>query len=415
MEQIKVLLVEDDRVDQLAFQRAVRENKFPYEYVIAASLREAREVLGRETFDVILADYHLGDGTALELLTEERETPVIVMTGSASPRVAVEAMKAGACDYLIKDGEREYLQIMPVTVGKVLKIKAAERERQNFYERLERLVTERTAELAEANARLREAYTSVEEARDAAELASRTKTEFIMNMSHEFRTPLNAVVGFTQVLQGEYFGPLNDKQRRYMEDIAKGAERLQQLTENIFQFAQVDKGNDALQITTFLFEEFLESVVAAWRDEAAARRITLARKGDVPAQTMISTDPEKLRIVLNHLISNALKFNQAEGSVTVQARLVRSADFPAAIEISVIDTGIGIRAEDLGRLFQPFTQLEAPLNKTYAGVGLGLALSKRLGESLGGKIGVESEYGQGSRFYFTLPVVTAYRRIGVRG
>ncbi|MDZ4163551.1 MAG: ATP-binding protein [Smithellaceae bacterium] len=403
VEQIKVLLVEDDRVDQLAFQRAVRENKFPYEYAIAGSLREAREALGRETFDVILADYHLGDGTALELLTEERETPVIIMTGSASPRGAVEAMKAGACDYLLKDGEREYLQIMPVTVGKVLKIKAAERERQDFYERLEQLVTERTAELAEVNAKLRTAYAAVEQARDAAELASRTKTEFIMNMSHEFRTPLNAVVGFTQVLQGEYYGPLNDKQRRYLEDLAKGALRLQQLTENIFLFAQVDQGSDAPQPSAFLLEEFLGSTLDAWRDEAAARGITLERKGDVPAQTMISSDPEKLRIVLDHLLGNALKFNRAEGAVTLQARLVGVAGFPAAIEISVADTGIGIRAEDLARLFQPFTQLEAPLNKTYAGVGLGLALSKRLVESLGGRLEVESEYGRGSRFYFTLP------------
>ncbi len=302
-------------------------------------------------------------------------------------------------------------------------IRISREELTDYAQGLEEKVARRTGELSEANAKLRESLSAVEQARDQAERAGRAKTEFLMNMSHEFRTPLNAVVGFAQVLQNELAGSLNDKQRRYVEKLAGGADRLRKLTEDILLYAQMEKGDEAAPATTFPLLEFLGTAVAAWRDEAAKRRIQLDVAGDATAQTMIHTDLEKLRAVMNHLLGNALKFTPDGGSVRVAARLhipslsgaeatVRQDAAGAAdvVEVSVADTGIGIRGEDMNRLFQPFTQLEGTLNKTYAGVGLGLALTKRLVESLGGGVGVESEYGRGSRFSFTLPVEVAGKR-----
>jgi hypothetical protein len=292
---------------------------------------------------------------------------------------------------------------------------------------MEMELAEQARNLARMNEEILEASAIVKQALDRAEQASRAKTEFLMNMSHEFRTPLNAIVGFAQILKDEYYGPLNDRQRGYVGILAGGADRLNKLTENILQFAQLDKNDEKTQTTIFPLQEFLSAAVGVWRDEAAKRRIQLdigefTIKGDVTAQTMINTDQDKLRAVMNHLLSNAVKFTPDGGAVRVSARRVLSAEFrvlsengdsvlsplsspiPDFIEISVEDTGIGIRGEDMARLFQPFTQLEGPLNKAYAGVGLGLALTKRLVKSLGGRIMAESEYGKGSRFMFTIPI-----------
>ncbi len=281
--------------------------------------------------------------------------------------------------------------------------------------RMELELAEQACNLVEMNEELLEANRAVKRVRDEAERVSRTKTDFLMNMSHEFRTPLNAVVGFTQILKNEYCGPLNEKQRQYVEDIAGGADRLRKLIEDILLYAQLNKGDDATPTTIFSVRECLGAVVGAWRDEAEKRRIQLDITGDIAAQTMINADPSKLQAVMNHLLSNALRFNHEGGCVHVAARLIsdfgfrnaESNDEQSAIEISVEDTGIGIRGEDMERLFQPFTQLEAPLNKTYAGIGLGLALTKRLVESLGGSIRVESEYGKGTRFVVILPGVVS--------
>ncbi len=153
-ERIKILLVEDDKIDQMAFERLVRREDLPYDYQIAGSVSGAREVLAAERFDAVLMDYLLGDGTAFDLFGEARDAPIVVMTGSGDEAVAVQAMKAGAYDYLIKDPEGNYLTTMPVTVESVIGRRLAEEELERYRERLEELVEERTAELTQANEQL---------------------------------------------------------------------------------------------------------------------------------------------------------------------------------------------------------------------------------------------------------------------
>ena len=144
---IRLLLVEDDKVDQMAFERFVRSKNLPYDYTIAGSVAEAKEILKSISFDVIIADYMLGDGTSFELFDLFKDLPVIVTTGTGNEEVAVEAMKLGACDYLIKDPEGNYLKTLPSTVELALKRKQTEKELQNYHDRLESMVKERTAEL----------------------------------------------------------------------------------------------------------------------------------------------------------------------------------------------------------------------------------------------------------------------------
>jgi len=144
---IRLLLVEDDKVDRMAFERFARNENLPYDYTIAGSVAEAKEILKSTSFDVIIADYMLGDGTSFELFYLFKDLPVIIITGTGTEEVAVEAMKLGAYDYLIKDPEGNYLKTLPSTVELALKRKQTEKELRKYQESLESMVKERTAQL----------------------------------------------------------------------------------------------------------------------------------------------------------------------------------------------------------------------------------------------------------------------------
>ena len=172
---IRLLLVEDDKVDQMAFERFARSENLPYDYTIAGSLAEAKKIIKSISFDVIIADYMLGDGTSFELFDLFKDLPVVVTTGSGTEDVAVEAMKLGAYDYLIKDPEGNYLKTLPSTVELALKRKQTEKELQNYHERLESMVKERTAEL---QAEIVERKQSEEALRRSEERWNRTFNSF---------------------------------------------------------------------------------------------------------------------------------------------------------------------------------------------------------------------------------------------
>jgi len=144
----KVLLIEDDSIDQMAFERLVRDESLPYDYTIAGSVSEANSILGADRFDIIISDYSLGDGTAFDILDSIKETPVIFATGAGNEELAVKAMKVGACDYLIKDSERSYLKVLPEIVKNAVSRRKIERELKEYHDNLEALVKERTRQLA---------------------------------------------------------------------------------------------------------------------------------------------------------------------------------------------------------------------------------------------------------------------------
>ena len=170
-ENFRVLLIEDDKIDQMAFERLVKREDLPYDYQIAGSVSEAREVLAAERFDAVLMDYVLGDGTAFDLFGEAKDAPIVMMTGSGDEAIAVQAMKAGALDYLVKDPEGNYLTTLPVTVESVISRRLAEEELERYRERLEELVEERTAEVTRSNEQL---LAEITERKQAEEELQRT-------------------------------------------------------------------------------------------------------------------------------------------------------------------------------------------------------------------------------------------------
>ncbi|MEK6697872.1 MAG: hybrid sensor histidine kinase/response regulator [Nitrospirota bacterium] len=403
---IRVLLVEDDSIDQTAFKRFVAGQRLPYDLSVAGSVAEATAALGAAKFDIIIADFSLGDGTALDILAQAKDTPVVVVTGTGTEATAVNALKAGAYDYLIKDHDRYYLNILPITVENAIRRFKAEEASKRFYAELETKVKERTRELAGANRLLQEALVM-------AEAGLRARGAFLANISHELTTPLNSVIGFSQLLLDGLGGPMNEQQKNYAASILQGGNRLHETLKEIVQFAGLESGEMKLHTDRFLLKDFLKSSLLALNEKAAVQGVALSLELGLPPETELEADRAKLQQALFNLLDNAVKFTPAGGSVRVSARLIRNEDektIPHSacgiphLEISVTDTGIGIKEEDIPRLFQPFQQLESPYTKKYKGTGLGLMLARKIVELHGGRIWAESEFGKGSRFVFAIPV-----------
>ena len=275
------------------------------------------------------------------------------------------------------------------------------------YERLEQLVQARTQEL-EREKRLSEA-------------ANTAKSEFLANMSHELRTPLTGILGFSSLLLKQIFGPLNPKQRQYIENTAECGEHLLSLINDLLDLSKIEAGRDELVLEAVNVRELCVSCLAFVSEQAQRQglQIVLAIAPDV---TTCCADNRRLKQVLVNLLSNAVKFTE-QGTVTLtvdrEERTVQEQKIsdvsPASstcVRFQVVDTGIGIAQEDMPLLFQPFQQLDSGLAKKYQGTGLGLALARKLVQLHGGDLTVTSELGQGSCFSLSLPLENGGERKG---
>src|SRR5438270_960207 len=233
-----------------------------------------------------------------------------------------------------------------------------------------------------------------------AQEINRLKSDFLANMSHELRTPLNAIIGFTELIYDEEVGPLSEEQREYLGDILSSAQHLLQLITDVLDLAKIEAGKMTFLPEPVELEELVGEVRNILRPLAATKRLHMEMEMEIDARLgEVMLDPAKLKQVLYNYLSNAIKFTPEEGQVTIRLR----AEGEDAFRLEVEDSGIGIQHENLGRLFVEFQQLYAGLTKQYQGTGLGLALTRRIVEAQGGRIGVHSIPGQGSTFFAILP------------
>ncbi len=254
---------------------------------------------------------------------------------------------------------------------------------------LARRVDERTADLSAANAEL---------ARTAM-----LKDEFLASMSHELRTPLNAVLGLSEALQEEVYGPLNDRQRRSLHSIEESGRHLLELINDILDLAKIGAGKLELDLEPTSIETICQASLRLIKQIAHKKRLSVDLTID-PAVTVLNVDARRMKQILVNLLSNAVKFTPEGGAIGLE---VSGDAARQAVDLTVWDTGIGIAQEQMTWLFQPFVQLDSRLARQYQGTGLGLALVYRMVEMHGGSIAVTSEVGRGSRFTVALPWYTA--------
>jgi signal transduction histidine kinase len=232
----------------------------------------------------------------------------------------------------------------------------------------------------------------------AAPSGDRLKTEFLANMSHELRSPLNAIIGFAKLMYNGRVGAVSESHREYLGDILTSAEHLLHVINNVVDLSKVEAGRLDFYPEPLNVEQLLHEVHSSLQSVARSKHIAFECSAD-PACAEAELDPDKLRQVLYNFLSNALKFTADGGSIQLRAQL-EDADH---LRIEVSDNGSGVREHDLPELWKPFRQLDAAVARRHPGAGLGLTLTKRIVEQQGGRVGVVSQFGQGSTFFAVLP------------
>jgi len=378
-EAARILVVEDDAGSRLTLCGILEDAG--YEVTGVEKGTEALEVIKDGNFNVIITDIKLPDVGGMSVLELAKEinpdVAVIIMTGYASIETAVNAVNEGAYAYFVKPINMDE---MKTAIVNALRQQMLSRENKRLVDDLQRS----NKLLFEANRQLR--------------AATEAKSIFLAHMSHELRTPLNAVIGFSDLLIGGIAGKINNKQRQCLEDILSSGKHLLSLINDILDLSKVEAGKIDIRPESLRLADVVDDAVTTVKPmiDESKHKLAVSIAEDLPP---VYGDRNRLKQILLNLLSNAIKFTPDGGKLYLETS--REDDF---CKVSMVDNGIGIRKEDQTCIFEPFTQLDTQPGERKQGTGLGLALTKQLVELLGGKIWVESEYGKGSQFSFTIPL-----------
>lgn len=407
--QARILLIDDSPT----YLEYLKETLGEEGYVVDAAADGPKGIEFAKTngYDCVLVDLVMPsmDGMTvcqeLVALRRPEEPPIVILMMSAfeSRENAIRALESGADDFV---GKSTDMAILKGRIRALLRNRFLRKQTQRLIDEakereteLERVVEERTQSLQREIEERKRVEEDLRNAKESAEASNAAKSRFLSNMSHELRTPLNAIIGFADVMRHKMFGPFDcDKYREYLDDIHHAAHHLLSIINDILDISRVESGRLDLREEKFDLNEALQSVTRLVGDQARRQELSLSL--DVADQLpMIYGDRRILEQAFLNLLYNAAKFTPAGGAIGVKAWV----DETGELAIAVADTGIGIAEEDLGKVMQPFGQVDSKLSRKHAGTGLGLPLSETFVKLHGGRLHIASRVGEGTTVTIRLP------------
>ena len=401
----KAMIVDDEPLNIKVVRKYLRDEGY-MNIVSVSEATEAFATIERARPDLVLLDIVMPQVSGLDILERIRadpsfvDLPVIILTASTDQDTKRRALDLGATDFLAKPVDPT--DLLP-RIRNALMMKIDQDYLKEYTVSLEREVLRQVAKVNDYTAGLERANEALRRSRAVAQAASRAKSEFLENMSHEIRTPMTAVIGFAEAMLAE--ADPSSVPASYVADlniIVRNGKHLLEVVNDIVDLPRIESGQLAVTIVSCSPAELVRDVINAMRIQADAKGICLSAECINPVPSRIQTDRTYVRRILYNLVGNAIKFTE-KGAVTVRMCLVTAEDNDPLLQFEIIDTGIGISKDQESRLFRRFVQADASVARRFGGTGLGLTITKRLVEKLGGTMSMDSEAGCGTAFRFRIP------------